>query len=441
MSQPPYHQVYEEELIDETAAESFPASDAPSWTATHAGAPSPRPLVSGHGHELRSALRADLERLARAALLKPSDENAEPHKAVRNALEDLVARSMLEAGRSVVREPVDDSLRICNVEAEQLGASRDSCVVVGARYDAADPTGAAMLLAILRELAGAHTQRTLRFVAFATAAGRARYVARMDAERTRVEALVSLVRLDLPRTRRASSVFFVANWRSASLARVARAAFRGSSRVGARAVSLPAWLLGKAASDDAATPWRRTSTAWRPLFPDWSRPSCASLAAASDAGRHVRCSLPGQRGESMPTTERETSWIVDAIRRRESDLADACATAAVNVKDTLVAGRLAELVFEHLRHSRPQLECSNGCAAEVDTATLRARARWPLAMSDCAFDKAVDAAVAGAIARAHAEVALFIDDACASLLVAPVERERLLRVAFCTASLGVSLRP
>src|SRR5258708_27496553 len=131
----------------------------------------------------------------------------------------------------------------------------------------------------------------------------------------------------------------------------------------------------------------------------------------------------------MPTPERETSGIVDAIRRRESDLADACATAAVNVKDTLVAGRLAELVFEHLRHSRPQLECSDARAAEVDTATLRARVRRPLAMSDCSFDKAVDAAVAGGIARAHAEVAGFIDVGCASVRVAPVERERRLQVA------------
>jgi hypothetical protein len=143
----------------------------------------------------------------------------------------------------------------------------------------------------------------------------------------------------------------------------------------------------------------------------------------------------------MRTTQRETSWLVDAIRRREADLADACATAAVNVKDTLVAGKLAELVFEHLRHARPQLECTDHGAAEVDTATLRARVRRPLALSDAMLDRAVDAAVAGAIARAHAEVALFIDDACASLLVAPVERERLLRIAFCTASLGAALRP
>jgi hypothetical protein len=143
----------------------------------------------------------------------------------------------------------------------------------------------------------------------------------------------------------------------------------------------------------------------------------------------------------MRTIERETSWIVGAIRRREAELADACATAAVNVSDTMVARRLAELVFEHLRHSRPQLECSHSGVREVDTATLRRRAQMPVAFSDCSLASATDAAIAGAIARAHAETALFIDQACASLFVAPIERERLLGIAFCTAALGDSLRP
>ncbi len=137
--------------------------------------------------------------------------------------------------------------------------------------------------------------------------------------------------------------------------------------------------------------------------------------------------------------QQETSWILDAVRRREADLADACATAAVHVRDTLVAGKLAELVFEHLRHARAPLECTNPCAPEIDTATLRARANRPHAQHDRQLPAAVDAALAGAIARAHAEIALFVDDACGSLLVAPVERERLLRIAFCTAALGVSL--
>jgi hypothetical protein len=67
---------------------------------------------------------------------------------------------------------------------------------------------------------------------------------------------------------------------------------------------------------------------------------------------------------------------------------------------------------------------------------LRQRALRPHAVPDVAFAAAVDEAIAGAVARMHAEAALFIDDACASLLISPVERERLLRIAFCTAWLG-----
>jgi hypothetical protein len=143
----------------------------------------------------------------------------------------------------------------------------------------------------------------------------------------------------------------------------------------------------------------------------------------------------------MRTMLRDTSWVVESIRCREAELADACASAAVNLKDPRAAVTMAELVFEHLRHSRPRLECSKACAQQVDRATMRRRAQAPLALPDVALDSAVETAVVYAIARTHAEVALFINDACATLLVAPVERERLLHIAFCTAALGDGLRP
>lgn len=136
------------------------------------------------------------------------------------------------------------------------------------------------------------------------------------------------------------------------------------------------------------------------------------------------------------TTQAHTSWILETVRRREADLADACATAAVHVRDVVMAGRLAELVFEHLRHARPLFECTKPCSPEVEVAALRARIARAWAQPDTPWQAAVDRAIAGAVARAHAELALFIDDACATLLVAPFERERLLRLAFCTASLG-----
>jgi hypothetical protein len=141
------------------------------------------------------------------------------------------------------------------------------------------------------------------------------------------------------------------------------------------------------------------------------------------------------------TTPPRTSFIVEAIRRREAELAEACAVVAASVKDTRVARRLAASALEHLRHSRPHLDCLGSGAAAVDTATLRRRVQRPVALCDRPLDSAIDVALAGAMARCHAEVALFIDHACASLLVAPAERERLLRIAFCTAALGDALAP
>lgn len=141
----------------------------------------------------------------------------------------------------------------------------------------------------------------------------------------------------------------------------------------------------------------------------------------------------------LRSADRETSWVLDAVRKRESDLADACAYAAVHLRNTVVAGRVARMVFEHLRHARVSCECTNLCAAEVETAVLRARAHRQHAWHDARLAQAVDGAIAGAIARAHAEIALFVDDACGSLLVAPLERERLMRIAACTAALGASL--
>jgi hypothetical protein len=139
------------------------------------------------------------------------------------------------------------------------------------------------------------------------------------------------------------------------------------------------------------------------------------------------------------SVDQETSWVLDALRKRENELADACAYAAVHLRDTVVAGKVARMVFEHLRHARPSCECTNLSAPELETAVLRARVRRQHAYHDRALVEAIDGAIAGAIARAHAEIALFVDDACGSLLVSPFERERLLRVAACTAALGASL--
>jgi hypothetical protein len=259
MALPP-HGPSDDELVDETAAESFPASDSPSWTAMHLGGPSPRPWVSEHGHELRAALRADIERLSRAAAAMGTPRGAETRalgEAGAFGPQDVVARAILDAGRAVIREPVDDALTSWNVEAEQLGADRASpCIVVGARCLADDATGAAMLLAVVRGLASARMRRAVRFVAFGSESGSSRFADRLRTENADVYAMISLARLDLARTRRKPMVNFVSNLRSSFAARAARDAFRGSSRIRARALVLPSWLPGIASSDHAAF-WRQ----------------------------------------------------------------------------------------------------------------------------------------------------------------------------------------
>jgi hypothetical protein len=270
MAQPP-HGSPEDERVDEAAAESFPASDAPSWSAMHAGGPSSRPLAPEHGRELRAALRADVERFARAAH-NATEATAEGRlPAAPPQSHDVASRAMLDAGRAIVREPVDEELSTWNVEAEQLGTEPAApSLIVGARCLESDASGAAMLLALLRAASSARLRRTVRFVLFAGATGSARFLERLDVEGASVCAMLSLARLDLARARRTDHVLFVGSVRSASVARTARDTFRASSRIPARSLVLPSWVPGVASSDHAvflrrglpavmvadAAPWR-----------------------------------------------------------------------------------------------------------------------------------------------------------------------------------------
>ncbi len=284
MQQPPQHASHEEELVDEAGVETFPASDAPAWNSTHAGAPVPRALAPEHGHEvLRSLLRADVERLSRSA--------GDPEQR-RRAREEIVSRAMLAAGRAVVREPVDDGLRVRTLESEQLGAMREaSCVILGARYDLEDVSGIAALLAISRGLAPVHLRRSVRFVAFADASpvsGSEQYAERLWTGGVGVHAMVSLARVDLARDHEAS-LLFVGNLRSRRLVRAAERAFeRASSRIGARALSLPSWVPGVSASDHASF-WKHR---WPAMMVADGLPWRVRTAATPDVDR-IAAAVPG----------------------------------------------------------------------------------------------------------------------------------------------------
>src|SRR5258708_22728907 len=128
----------EEQLIDEAAAESFPASDAPAYSSMHAGAPAPRPWTRATANEVRSQLRADLERLSRRF--------AGPREML-VAREELVAHTMLEAGRAVVRGPIDSAPGIRNAESA-LGGDRGPRLLTAPRYDFDDGRPLALMLAL-----------------------------------------------------------------------------------------------------------------------------------------------------------------------------------------------------------------------------------------------------------------------------------------------------
>lgn len=209
-----------DEAIDLAGDASFPASDPPCWTPTHAGGPAHR--QSGEPELLRDVI----------ARIK-DDAHALRARAF-PARVAFVEERFEEIGLAVKRRPSESA----NAEVLIVGSEQPATsVILGARHDTDDVMATATLIAVAHALAGSQLPRTVRFVAFGGGPrGSARYLDDLLRSGPTVAAMVAIEAIGAGARR----VAFVGGWSARSVTRRATEAFaKGACGVEGAAWHLP----------------------------------------------------------------------------------------------------------------------------------------------------------------------------------------------------------